>query len=143
MKIKKKLGSEKGQALVETAIIITIILAMIFGIMRLAFIGTAMIVANDAAYATARAAVVGKNPKIAGWYVMESLRRGEDDDLFSWPTVSSEKYSEFNEIVNGRVSYIQPIQSLFSARVFNPLGTVTCKMVKSPCEDFYDKPIKR
>jgi len=140
--MKGKLGSEKGQALVETAIIIIIILAIIFGIMQLALIGTAKIVAQDAAYATARAEIVGKSPKIAGWYVMESLRKKEDV-RFSLPTVSSEKHSKFNEVVEGKIRYIQRILSLFSVPVFNPLGTVTCKMVKSPCEDFYDKPFKR
>ena len=142
MKIKRKLGSERGQALVETAIIIIIILAIIFGIMQLALIGTATIVAQDAAYFTARAEVVGKNPKIAGCYVMLPLIRKEDV-WFSWPTASTKKHSDFNKVVEGKITYIQRILSLFSLPVFNPLGTVTCKMVKSPYEDFYDKPFKR
>lgn len=142
MKIKRKLGSEKGQALVETAIIIIIMLAIIFGIMQLALIGTATIVAQDAAYFAARAEVVGKSPKIAGWYVMESLRK-EEDVRFSLPMVSSETHSEFNEVVEGKITYFQRVLSLFSVPVFNPLRTVTCKMVKSPREEFYDKSFER
>lgn len=141
MKIKGKLGSEKGQALVETAIVILAILVLIFGIMQLALIGTATIVAQDAAYFAARAEVVEKEPTMAAIYFMRCFRR--EDVLSASPSVSSETHSEFNKVVEGKITYFQQILGLFSWLVFNPLRTVTCKMVKSPREDYYDKSFER
>jgi Flp pilus assembly pilin Flp len=133
--------NEKGQALVETAIVILVILVLIFGIMQLALIGTATIVAQDAAYFATRAQVVEKDPTMAAIYFMKCFRR--EDVLLASPSVSSETHSEFNEVVEGKITYFQQILGLFSWLVFNPFRTVTCKMVKSPDEGFYDKSFER
>ena len=133
--------NEKGQALVETVLVILAILVLLFGIMQLALIGTATIVAQDAAYFAARAKVVEKDPTMAAIYFMRCFRK--EDVLSASPSISSETHSEFNEVVEGKITYFQQILGLFSWVVFNPLRTVTCKMVKSPGEDYYDKSFER
>jgi len=147
MKITTKLmfircgKNKRGQALVETALVILIILVLLFGIMQLALIGTATIVGQDAAYFVTRAEVVEKDPTMAAIYFMGCFRR--EDIMLASPSVSSETHSQFNEVVEGKITYFQQILGLFSWLVFNPLRTVTCKMVKSPDEGFYDKSFER
>lgn len=133
--------NEKGQALVETAIVILIVLVLIFGIMQLALIGTGMIVAQDVAFFVTRAEVVGKDPKNVVYYFKNCFER--EDVLLVLPSVSSETHSQANEVVEGKITYFQKMLGLFSWRVFNPQRTVTCKMVKSPDRDFYDKSFER
>lgn len=66
--------AEKGQTLVEFVLIITITLALIFGVMDIARLSWTMFHLHGAAFAAARAVVVGKNANIAAnWVTMQTL----------------------------------------------------------------------
>ena len=131
--------NEKGQALVETAIVILVILVLLFGIMELALVGTVMIVANDAAYSVARAEVVEKNGTIAGGFVMLPVL-----PLGVLPSKMSGTILEESgrlQVVESKVNYVKVLHRFLWAPIF--MGTVTCKMVKSPDREFYDKSFER
>jgi len=130
--------NEKGQALVETAIVILIILVLIFGIMELALIGTVMIVANDAAYSVARAGVVEKKGTTAGTCVMLPVLTVGVVPIKMRAT--SEEKGKF-EVVESEVKFVKLLHRFLWSPIFT--GTVTCKMVKSPDGEFYDKSFKR
>jgi len=126
--------NEKGQALVETAIVILAILVLIFGIMQLALLGTVMIVANDAAYSVARAEVVEKSSAKAGFWVMLPVCRAGVMPLRM-------KAASEEGVVESKVKYVQFLHKFLWSPTFT--GNVTCKMVKSPDREFYDKSFKR
>jgi len=126
--------NEKGQALVETAIVILVILVLLFGIMELALIGTVMLVANDAAYSVARAEVVEKSSAKAGFWVMLPVFRAGVMPLRM-------KATSEEEVVESEVKYVQPLLKFLWSPAF--IGNVTCKMVKSPDREFYDKSFER
>jgi len=130
--------NEKGQALVETAMVILVILVLLFGIMELALIGTVMLVANDAAYSVARAEVVEKSSATAGLWVMRPVFRA--DVIPFRMKVTSEERGEF-EVVESEVKYVQLLHKFLWSPIFT--GDVTCKMVKSPDREFYDKSFER
>lgn len=142
--MKKRLRSEKGQALVETAILILVILVLVFGIMELALIGTVMIVANDAAYSVARAEVVEKRGKTLGYSKAGVCAMLPVLTVGVMPTKMEATIPEENdefEVVESEVKYVQPLLKFLWSPAF--IGNVTCKMVKSPDRDFYDKSFER
>jgi len=145
MKIRTKLmfirygKNERGQVLVETAIVILVILVLLFGIMELALIGTVMIVANDAAYSVARAEVVEKRGTTAGGFVMLPVLT-----LGVIPIKMKGAVPEENrrfQVVESEVKYVKLLYRFLWSPIFT--GTVTCKMVKSPDREFYDKSFER
>jgi len=131
--------NEKGQALVETALVILVILVLLFGIMELALIGTVMIVANDAAYSVARAEVVEKSGTTAGGFVMLPVLTLGVIPIKMKGTIPEE--NERFQVVESEVKYVKFLYRFLWSPISR--GTVTCKMVKSPDKEFYDKSFER
>jgi len=131
--------NEKGQALVETALVILVILVLLFGIMELALIGTVMIVANDAAYSVARAEVLEKSGTTAGGFVMlPVLTLGViPSKMKGTIPVENERF----QVVESEVKYVKFLYKFLWSPIVT--GTVTCKMVKSPDKEFYEKSFER
>lgn len=63
----------RGQAALESMLMMAFVLLLIFGVMHLAMFAVTRYMVNYAAFAAARAAVVGNSPQAAAEAVMENL----------------------------------------------------------------------
>lgn len=65
---------DAGQATTETMIMMSFLLLMIFGVVHMAMLMSTKVMVNYAAWAAARAAMVGENQTLAAMAVMDNLR---------------------------------------------------------------------
>lgn len=65
---------DAGQATTETMIMMSFLLLMIFGVVHMAMLMSTKAMVNYAAWAAARAAMVGENSTLAAMTVMDNLR---------------------------------------------------------------------
>lgn len=139
---------EKGQALVETALIIVLLFGIFFGLIQLFHLATFRINAFDAAGASARAVVVGKDPSIAGNYVLLSEQIGKEIipkieiSLENTKTNLRNSQGKNLTVVIARVNYLQRVMfpKFFSLFGFRWLaGQTICKMVNSPEPKYFNK----
>lgn len=140
--------NEKGQALVETVLIIVLLFGIFFGLFQLFHLATLRINAFDAAGAAVRAEVVEKNPSYAGGYVFLSRRIGKE--VIPKISVSSQETKTNLENSKGerltisiaQVSYLQRVifPKFFSLFGFPWLpGNTICGMVNSPEPEYFTK----
>jgi len=73
----------RGQAALESMMMMAFVLLLIFGVMHLTMFAVTRYMVNYAAFAAARAAAVGKNPRAAAEAVMDNLNwwRSDGDDV--------------------------------------------------------------
>src|SRR5690606_40669309 len=73
----------RGQAALESMMMMAFVLLLIFGVMHLTMFAVTRYMVNYAAFAAARAAAVGKNPRAAAEAGMDNLnwRRSDGDDV--------------------------------------------------------------
>lgn len=141
----KLVKGQNGQALVEVALVITLVLGIFFSLIQLFHLAVLRMIAFDAAQASARAKTVEKNPQIAGLYVLSSEKIGKQ----VVPTVKVDlqelkggSKSEKTKVSIARVDYLQKVMfpSFFSFLGLRWLrGSAICPMINSPQSDYFKK----
>lgn len=102
--------SRRGQAALESMMMMAFMLLLIFGVMHLTMFAVTRYMVNYAAFAAARAAVVGNSPQAAAEAVMDNLNWWASEGGKAPVSVSSENRDGWSGyVVRTRVPFGMPI----------------------------------
>lgn len=147
----RKLRAQKGQALVETVLVILLFFGMYFGLIQMFLLAMVKMSTFDAAYSAARSEIVGK-PKESAYTIF--IAQPTFGKTF-FPIISSEQLSPVQDIknsagqpvyiTNGKVSYMQKVmfKDFFSMGFPFVRGESEAWMLNSPEPEYFgDKSFK-
>ena len=132
--------NSSGQALVETVFVLVFIFGLFFSLVQLFLLSVSRIVAFDAAQASARSAVVSKNPQISAMFVFSSQQLYSQ--VFPEPVRIKRSGCGETGIVTAEIRYFQKVvfPSFFNflKSPYMP-ATASCRMAVSPEPEFFNK----